>query len=378
MTSVSKLVGPGRRVVIKIGTSLLTDATRGINRDRIAEFAHSVAALRGDGVAVAIVSSGAIGAGVAALGLAARPTRMPDKQAAAAVGQPILMAAYHAAFRDVGLDVAQILLTNEDFAHRRRFVNARRTIGSLFRSGVVPIINENDTVAFDEIKLGDNDNLSALVANLIDADLLVLLSDVDGLYSDDPGANPDAELIPLVDRVTPQIERLARNPRNPFGTGGMVTKIQAAKRCSTAGIAMVIANGSAPHVLDDLFAGRGRGTVFLPASASLRLRKHWIGFIARATGSVTIDDGACLAVLRRTSLLPSGVVGVSGEFRKGDTVSVCDVLGREVARGIAEYSAEELSRIMGRRTPEFEALLGRRSSGEAIRQVNLAVTVDQP
>ncbi len=181
-----------------------------------------------------------------------------------------------------------------------------------------------------------------------------------------------------MERVTPQIERLARNPRNPFGTGGMVTKIQAAKRCSTAGIAMIIANGSAPRILDDLFAGRGRGTLFLPASASLKLRKHWIGFIARAKGSVTIDEGACTAVLRRrTSLLPSGVTGVSGDFHKGDTVSVCDGLGQVIARGIAEYSAEELRRIKGKRTSEFEVLLGRKSSGEAIRQANLAVTADQ-
>jgi glutamate 5-kinase len=379
MSKLSTLIGPGKRVVIKIGTSLLTAGSRGINHERIGEFARSVSQLHHSGAAVTIVSSGAIGAGVAALGLSSRPKRMPDKQAAAAIGQPILMAAYDAAFKEVGMNVAQILLTNEDFAHRTRFVNARRTMGSLFRSGVIPIINENDTVTVEEIKLGDNDNLSALVANLIDADLLVLLSDVDGLYSDDPRTNPDAELIPVVERITPAIERLAKSPRNPFGTGGMITKIQAAKRCSTAGVAMIIANGAAPGILDDLFAGRGTGTLFLPASASLSERKHWIGFIARPKGSLVIDDGACAALLRRhTSLLPSGVTAVSGEFHKGDTISVCDRLGRIIARGIAEYSAAELSRIKGKRTSDIEAILGRKSSGEAIHKNNLTITADHP
>jgi glutamate 5-kinase len=377
MSTLPTLIGPGKRVVIKIGTSLLTGASRGINHERIAEFARSVARIRHTGAAVTIVSSGAIGAGVAALGLAGRPKRMPDKQAAAAIGQPILMAAYDAAFGELGVRVAQILLTNEDFSHRTRFVNARRTLASLFASGVVPIINENDTVTVEEIKLGDNDNLSALVANLIDADLLVLLSDVNGLYSDDPRGNPDAELIPVVERITPAIERLAKNPRNPFGTGGMITKIQAAKRCSTAGIAMIIANGAAPDILDDLFSGRGTGTLFLPASASLSVRKHWIGFIARPKGSLTIDEGACAALLRRhTSLLPSGITAVTGEFRKGDTVGVCDAHGRVIARGIAEYSAAELARIKGKRTSEIEAILGRRSSGEAIHKNNLTITAD--
>jgi glutamate 5-kinase len=377
MSRLSTLIGPGKRVVIKIGTSLLTGASGGINHGRIAEFARSVAQLQRSGVSVTIVSSGAIGAGVAALGLASRPRRMPDKQAAAAIGQPILMAAYDGAFREVGLQVAQILLTNEDFSHRTRFVNARRTIGSLFRSGVVPVINENDTVTVEEIKLGDNDTLSALVANLIDADLLVLLSDVDGLYSDDPVRNSDATLIPVVERVTPQIERLARNPRNPLGTGGMVTKIQAAKRCSNAGVAMIIANGSTPGILDDLFAGRGTGTLFLPASASMGVRKHWIGFVARARGSVTIDDGACDALLRRhTSLLPSGVLRVEGEFRRGDTIRVCDAAGRDIARGLAEYAAGELLKIRGKRTSEIEAILGRKSSGEVIHKNNLTITAE--
>jgi glutamate 5-kinase len=372
-------IRPGKRVVIKIGTSLLTDQSRGINSARIAEFARSVAQLRATGVAVTIVTSGAIGAGVAALGLASRPKRMPDKQAAAAIGQPILMAAYDRQFAELGLRVAQILLTADDFAHRTRFVNARRTLASLFRSGVIPVINENDTVTVDEIKLGDNDNLSALVATLIDADLLVLLSDVNGLYSDDPRSNPEAELIPVVEKITPSIERLAKTPRNPFGTGGMVTKIQAAKRCTTAGIAMIIANGSLPHVLDRIFSGEGTGTLFLPASASLSVRKNWIGFIARPRGTVTIDDGACNAVLRRhTSLLPSGILSVSGEFRKGDTVTVCDAAGRAIARGIAEFTHAELSRIRGKKTSDIESILGRKTSGEAIHKNNLTITADHP
>lgn len=362
------------RIVVKIGTNLLTDKLTGLNLGRINSIAGGVSHVQSLGYRVAVVSSGAIGAGVSARRLTERPRTMREKQATAAIGQPILMEAYEAAFRVHSRLVGQILLTKDDFVNRRRYLNARNTLSVLLEDNVVPIINENDTVAVEEIKLGDNDNLSAMVANLIEADLLIILSDIDGFYSDDPSHNRRAELIHVVETITPQIERLAKKSGGELGTGGMVTKIQAAKRCTSAGIAMIIANGGNPRALQEIVSGDFRGTLFLPAAHRLNVRKKWIGFVSHPRGSVRIDDGAKAALTdQRKSLLPSGVLDVTGVFNAKDTISVLDVMGNEIARGVSGYSSEELARIGGRKTGDVEKILGRRAHGEVIHKDNLVL-----
>jgi glutamate 5-kinase len=362
-------------IVIKIGTNLLTDKSKGIKRERIAQIARDVAQLQSLGNRVVLVSSGAIGAGVSALQLKRRPSTIPEQQATAAIGQPILMEAYEAAFRRHDLTVAQILLTKDDFLSRTRYMNARNTLLVLLDKGVVSIVNENDTVAVDEIKLGDNDNLSALVANLIQADVLILLSDVDGLFSDDPAHNASAELIPVIDKVTPGIEKLARRSAEELGTGGMITKIQAAKRCMSGGIAMIITNGKNPKALGDIFSGDFRGTLFLPSGIRLGVRKKWIGFVSHPKGFVTIDDGARTALLaRQKSLLPSGILEILGEFKVNDTIAVRDVAGHEIGRGVTNYSSADLASIRGKKTSEIAKVLGRPSRDEVIHKDNLVIT----
>ena len=375
MHTLQDIISKRGAIVIKVGTNLLTDKRTGVRRRRIMQLARDVAFLRGLGHQVVIVSSGAIGAGVASLGLARRPRTIPEKQATAAVGQPVLMESYQAAFRKLGMHVGQILLTGDDFTERKRYTNARNTLRALFAQRVIPIINENDTIAVDEIKLGDNDNLSALVASLLGADLLVILSDVDGLYTDDPSKNPAAVRIPIVHTITPDIEKLARKSGSDLGTGGMVTKLQAARRCVASGVAMVIANGEDPSVLKDILTGEIRGTLFLPGSGRLSGRKKWIGYVAKPRGSVTVDDGARSALLaRHTSLLPSGIIAISGEFRGQDTVSILDRDGLEIARGVTNYSSADLHRIRGKRSGELPQILGRPSRDEVIHKDNLVIT----
>ncbi len=360
-------------VVIKIGTNLLADKERGINVARIDSVAESILHLKSLGKNIAIVSSGAIGAGVAAMRLSDRPKTIPEQQATAAIGQPLLMAAYENAFRKQDLTIAQILLTKDDFVNRGRYVNAKNTFAALFNKGVVPIINENDTVAIEEIKLGDNDNLSAMVATLVEADILIVLSDVDGLYSNDPAHNPAAELIRIVEKITPQVERYARKSKNELSTGGMVTKIQAAKRCVKAGIAMIIANGKNPKAIEEIFAGEFRGTVFLPAEKKLSMRKQWIGFVSHTAGVVVVDDGAKNALLKRhKSLLPSGIRDVLGEFKAQEIISIVDIGGNEIGKGITSYSSMELNKIKGKKSVEIETILRRKAPAEVIHRDNLA------
>lgn len=378
MHQLKKLLHDRNTIVIKIGTNILTDKLTGINRERIAGIAQSVAHLQSIGNRVALVSSGAIGAGVAALRLKVRPRTMPEKQATAAVGQPILMEAYQTAFQGQNRTVAQILLTKDDFVNRTRFLNARNTITALFERGIVPIINENDSVATEEIKLGDNDNLSALVANLIGADLLIILSDIDGLFSDDPSHNRNARLLPLVEEITAQIEKLAKKSSDELGTGGMITKIQAAKRCASSGIAMIITNGNHPRALLDVFSGDFKGTLFLPGGTRHNVRKKWIGFVSNAKGSVAVDSGARTALLKKQkSLLPSGILEVSGEFRANDTISVRDTEGEEIARGVTNYSSADLSRIRGKKSGEIQRILGRPSRDEVIHKNNLVILTEE-
>ena len=362
------------KVVIKIGTNLLADKDKGINLEWMNEIAKNVASLQRLGKQVVLVSSGAIGAGVAALKMKERPKTIPEKQATAAIGQPLLMEAYENAFRKQECTIAQVLLTKDDFTNRARYLNAKNTFSALLERGVVPVINENDTVAVEEIKLGDNDNLSALVANLIEADLLIILSDIDGLFSDDPTKNPDAELIPIVEKITLQIEKLAKSSKTELSTGGMITKIQAAKRCVSAGIAMIIANGMNPKVLEEVFSGDFKGTLFLPAEKKLNVRKKWIGFVSHANGHIAVDDGAKNALLKRQkSLLPSGILEVHGEFKAHDTISVRDREGIEIAKGVTGFSSMDLEKIKGKKTSELEKILNRKVCDEVIHRDNLVL-----
>jgi glutamate 5-kinase len=369
-----KILQQRNTIVIKIGTALLADKVNGIHTERLAAIAKNVAHMRMLGKNVAIVTSGAIGAGVAALHLNERPKTIPEKQATAAIGQPLLMEAYETAFRTQHQVVAQILLTKDDFTNRGRYVNAKNTFASLFDHGVVPIINENDTVAVEEIKLGDNDNLSAMVATLIEANLLLILSDIDGLYTDDPAYNPDAVLIPVVEKLTPQIERLAKKSKSEMSTGGMVTKIQAAKRCIDAGIVMIIANGKNPETIKTIFDGNFRGTVFLPGSKKISVRKQWIGLFSQPAGAIVIDDGAANALLKQQkSLLASGITAVRGEFKTQEIISVFTMSGKEIGKGISAYSAAEISMIKGKKSSEIEKLLDCKAPAEVIHRNNLVM-----
>jgi glutamate 5-kinase len=373
MQHLHNLIPERNTVVIKIGTNLLADKTRGIDTGRLEAIARSVSAIRAEGRNVAIVSSGAIGAGVAALGMKERPRTIPEKQATAAIGQPLLMEAYENAFRKQNLQIAQLLLTKDDFANRSRYVNARNTFSALFGKGVVPVVNENDTVAVEEIKLGDNDNLSAMVATLVEAAILIILSDVDGLYTADPSRDPNAEPVRVVEKITPQIERYARRTGSELSTGGMATKIQAAKRCVGSGIAVVITNGTKTGAIEGVFNGEIAGTVFLPSARKLSMRKQWIGFVSHTNGSIVVDDGARNALVKKqTSLLPSGITEVRGNFKARDIVSIVDPSGNQIGKGITGYSSTDLNKIKGKRSSEIESILHRKSPAEVIHRDNLA------
>jgi len=364
-----------RRIVIKIGSRVLTADGEGLDDAFLAALANEVARQREKGREVIIVSSGAVAAGVKALGLTTtRPRTIPQKQAAAAVGQSKLMQAYEQAFSGHGLKVAQILLTRDDLANRLRFLNARAALDALLECGVVPVINENDTVVVDEIKFGDNDNLSALVTSLVEAHLLVILTDIDGYYDADPRSNPDARLVPLVKAVTREVERAAGSSGSSVGTGGMITKLAAAKRVGRYGVPTLIINGRKPETLAAALAGDEVGTLFLPSGDSLSRRKHWIAYTLRPRGRIVVDTGAVAALSRRgKSLLPSGVVRVEGEFDRGACVLVCGLDGTEFARGIVDYSRQELEKICGCRSSEIEKCLGYRYGDEIIHRDNLVI-----
>lgn len=365
-----------KRVVVKIGSSILS-GPQDIDRDRIARLVGELAALRQHGHAVVLVSSGAVAAGMARLGLRERPKTVPQKQAAAAVGQIRLMAFYDERFSAHGQPVAQILLTHDDLAHRRRYLNARHTFEELLDAGVLPIVNENDSVAVEEVRFnfGDNDNLSALVATLIEADLLVILSDVAGLHTADPRSDPNARLVPVVDSVRRDVEALAGSS-GPLGKGGMASKLQAARKASEAGIPCVIADGLRPGVLPRVFdATASEGTLFLPTGDRLNRRKHWIAHTLKPSGTITVDAGAYAAVSGGgRSLLPKGITAVRGGFGAGECVACLTPAGAEFARGLVSYSAAELDRIKGLHSSEIEAVLQYTAGNEAIHRDDLVVT----
>jgi glutamate 5-kinase len=362
-----------RRVVVKVGSGLVTAPGIGPDPDRIEQLAADIAAVRRDRE-VALVSSGAIATGMARLALAERPRSIPEKQAAAAVGQSALMWQYEIAFKRHGLAVGQVLLTAQDIGDRTRYLNARNTLLALLGFGVVPIINENDTVAVEEIKVGDNDNLSALVASLVEADLLVLLTDVDGLYTADPARDPGATKLDIVETVTDDILTMAGAHEDGVSVGGMVTKLQAAQKAAASGVPMVIASGREPGVLTRILAGEPVGTCFVPKADRLGARKRWIAFAAPPQGRLAVDAGAARALTRQgRSLLPSGVTRVEGEFGAGEVVAVVDLEGREFARGLVNFDAGELRRIRGAKTHEIESRLGYKSFDEVIHRDNLVI-----
>jgi glutamate 5-kinase len=367
---------PVRRLVVKVGSGLITLDGAGLDAERIGALADELAVVAAAGTEVVLVSSGAIVAGMARLGWRARPQSIPEKQAAAAVGQSALMQQYEAAFGRHGRPVAQVLLTRADLGSRPRYLNARNTLNTLLGCGVLPIINENDTVAVEEIKFGDNDNLSALVAQLVDADLLVILTDVDGLYRGDPLRDPDATKVDVVEAITPEIERLCWADAGRIAIGGMATKLEAAQKAAAAGIPLVIASGRRPGQLAALLRGEPVGTYFAPRPDRLAARKRWIAFAVAPRGRLVVDAGARRAVMERgKSLLPSGLIDVEGDFEAGEVVALYGAEGEavEFARGVVNFDARELRKIKRLKTSEIEGLLGYKSFDEVVHRDNLVL-----
>lgn len=363
-----------KRVVVKVGSSSVTGAGGEPDAGRLGDLVGQVASLKKDGIEVLLVSSGAIAAGMGRLGLDQRPSTMPEKQACAAVGQGIIMHTYEKLFSGHGVIAGQVLLTRGDLADRSRFLNARNTLNTLLHLNVVPIINENDTVAVEEINFGENDFLSALVAGLVDADLLCLLTDIDGLYTADPRVVPGARLIPTVTSITPELELLAGGPGSARGSGGMASKLAAARVAMQCGTAVVVARAGDSDVLPRILAGEELGTLFSPAATRLEHRKRWIAHGAPVAGRLEVDDGAVFALVRGgKSLLPSGVTGVEGCFEAGNAVGIFAVDGREVARGIVNFDSGELTLIKGRQTGEIEGLLGHKDYDEVVHRNNMVL-----
>ncbi|HUV05574.1 MAG TPA: glutamate 5-kinase [Armatimonadota bacterium] len=363
-----------KRIVIKVGTSTLTDEKGMVDRAYLDSLVGQIADVKARGMDELLVTSGAIRAGTERMGLAERPQTMPEKQAAAAVGQNLLMQVYSEIFGHYGITTGQVLLTRDDFGDRRRYLNARNTMLTLFRHDVVPIVNENDTVAVDEIRVGDNDNLAALVAASLEADLLIVLSDVAGLYDTDPSKSPDAKVIPTVREIDGRIRSIAGGARDGSGTGGMRTKIEAAEIAMSCGVTMVVADGRQPNVIPDIVAGKQVGTTFLPKTEPLCGRKRWIAFGAPARGGIVVNDGAKKMICERgKSLLAVGVIGVKGDFGSGDMVNVLDGQGNQFARGFVNYSAGEVERIKGRRSSDIESILGYKDFDEVIHRDNMVL-----
>jgi glutamate 5-kinase len=363
-----------RRLVVKVGSSLVTASGTGLDAAAIAHWAQQIAALRALGREVVLVSSGAIAEGMQRLGWRTRPKSMHELQAAAAVGQMGLAQVYESCFRAHALQTAQVLLTHADLADRERYLNARSTLRTLLDLGVVPVINENDTVVTDEIKFGDNDTLGALVTNLIEADCLVILTDQPGLYSADPRRDPDAKFVAEGVAGDPSLERMAGGAGSAIGKGGMITKILAAKRAAGSGAHTVIASGREPRVLERLIAGESVGTFLAAVTPPLAARKQWLSDHLQVAGRLLVDAGAARALLEGgRSLLPIGVTGVEGEFERGAVVACVGPDGREIARGLVNYSASEARRIRGQATTDIEALLGYVDEAELIHRDNLVV-----
>ena len=364
------------RVVVKVGSALVTNDGRGLDFEAIARWATQIAALQKAGKEVLLVSSGAIAEGVLRLGWKSRPKRLFELQAAAAVGQMGLVQAYETRFAGHGIKTAQILLTHADLADRERYLNARDTLIEILRLGCVPIINENDTVVTDEIKVGDNDTLGALVTNLVEADAFVILTDQKGLYTADPRKDPTAEFVAQAVAGDPALEKMAGGAASTLSKGGMITKILAAKRAARSGAATIIASGREKDVLIRLSQGEAIGTELSPRQAPMHARSQWLADHLRCEGRVILDAGAAAALLKRkTSLLPVGVKAVEGDFVRGDVVACTDEKGVEIARGLANYASSEIRMIKGKHTEEIEGVLGYCAQSEFIHRDNLVMTV---
>ena len=364
-----------RRIVVKVGSSVLTASDElGVNRRVLGRIASQVAKLREEGRQVVMVSSGAIAAGVKRLGFKEIPRAVPERQAAAAVGQPILMEAYGRAFRQKGIETAQVLLIHSDLDERSRFLNACNTFEALVSKGVLPIVNENDTVSIEEIRFGDNDTLAAQTAQMVQAGLVIILSDVAGFYDEDPRKSKTARLIPRVEGLPKKIASLAGTSQNPLAHGGMRTKIEAVNTLNKVGISTLIVKGRDPNVIERVVMGEPLGTLFVPNGARLKGKKGWIGTTAKPRGWLKLDSGAVNAMLKRgKSLLPSGVVSVGGNFRFGDVVEIQDVQGMAFGRGLANYSSEDAARIAGKQTREIASILGSKDYDEIIHRNNFVL-----
>ena len=368
------VVGGARRLVVKVGSSLVTADGRGLDHQALSGWARQIAALMEDGKQVVLVSSGAIAEGLQRLGWNRRPKAVNELQAAAAVGQMGLVEAYERIFATHGLHTAQILLTHEDMAHRTRYLNARTTLKTLLDLRVLPIVNENDTVAIDEIRLGDNDTLGALVTNLIEADCLVILTDQQGLYSADPRRDPEAKLITHAHAGDMDLERMAGGAGSSVGTGGMLTKVLAAKRAARSGAHTVIASGRVDNVLLKLAQGEMIGTQLSAVSPPMAARKKWLADHLQVRGRLQVDAGAVRALREEgKSLLPVGVHDVAGEFERGEVVACLDPAGAEIARGLVNYSAAEVRRIAGQSSARIESILGYVDEAELIHRDNMVL-----
>ena len=364
-----------KRVVVKVGTSTITRPTGGSNLVRMEEIAREIAGLADEGREMVLVTSGAIAAGMNRMGLKTRPKDVSKRQALAAVGQGVLMHLYETMFASYGQTAGQVLLTKENSVRHNQYTNSRNALLAMIAMGVVPVVNENDAVSVDELKIGDNDTLSATVASLVDADALIILSDVDGLYTANPQERPDAKLISEVREITPDIENLAGGAGTEGGTGGMVTKLAAAKIAMSAGVTMVIARGDRFGVMREVLEGKSVGTVFFAKDAHLRTRKAWLAFGRHIGGNLTVDEGCVRAMRSGASLLAAGIVAVDGDFKQKSTVRVLGPDGREIARGVVNYGAGEIRRIAGKKTKEITEILPEATHDEVIHRDNLVMMV---
>ncbi|MBN2417975.1 MAG: glutamate 5-kinase [Deltaproteobacteria bacterium] len=368
------LLKSSRRVVIKAGSGILTGKS-GLNRNTINNITSDICNLRSKGFEIILVSSGAIAAGIRKMRHSKRPEAISEKQAMAAIGQGILMNEYEKAFSRHGYTVAQILITRDDLNNRRRYLNARNTIFTLLSWGIIPIINENDTVVIEEIKFGDNDNLSAMVANMTDSNLLINLTDIDGLFDDDPRKNKKARLIPVIGKIDDSILGHASSTPGALGTGGMASKITAAKKATLKGVTAIIANGRKKRILERIVNGEDIGTLFLPQTRAMCGRKHWIAFSRAIKGKIVIDEGAVSALTKNgKSLLPSGIIEVTGRFSRGDSVQLIDKKGDEIAIGMVDYTSIDVDRIKGLNSSRIETSLGYKHNDEVIHRDNLVIT----
>ena len=364
-----------KRIVVKVGTSTLLYPNGKINLYRIEHLARELSDLASQGREVILVTSGAIGAGMVRMGLSERPESMQEKQALASVGQVLLMHLYDKFFTEYGQVAGQVLLTKENFANHNQYINARNTLMAMLKSGIIPVINENDAVTVAEVKIGDNDTLSATVAAIVDADVLIILSDIDGVYDADPQTHPEAKLLSEIKEITSGVEAMAGGAGSAVGTGGMATKIEAAKIATAAGVTMFIASGGENGMLGRIIAGEDVGTVFPPKDAHLRARKGWLAFGKRISGILVVDEGCVRALKKGSSLLAAGILATEGEYTAGSTVRVLTADYQEIARGTIAYDAAAVAKIKGRKTSDFTDILDGEIHDEVIHRDNMVLMI---